>query len=222
MNVLLIDDDIELTASLTSFLQLNEIQATSARSTQIAEAKVQTQEYDAILLDVMLPGQSGFEFLPVLRLLTNSPILMLTAMGEEEQRVRGLELGADDYITKPFSAKELVARLRALARRSQRQSTQAITHDDLRLYPTQLRAEVGNKTIDLTAAESEILLALITAPNHTVSREKLSHQVLGRANSPMDRSLDVHVSNLRKKLGPHPTRGNRIRSIRGKGYLLAI
>ncbi len=222
MNVLLIDDDVDLAESLTRYFSLNEIQSNTVTTAGKAVSTLRECEFDAVLLDVMLPDQSGFEFLPKLRTLTRAPVFMLTALGEEEHRVTGLNLGADDYITKPFSAKELVARLRAMQRRQghDRVYEEELTHDDLAVFPNQLRVVLNGTPVDLTGVECQILIELIRAPDKTASREWLSRNALGRDASPLDRSLDVHISNLRRKLGRHPTKGNRIRSLRGRGYLL--
>jgi two-component system response regulator CpxR len=221
MKVLIIDDDHDLTQSLFEYLREQCIALFSAGSAEAGSALLSTTSYDAIILDVMLPGQSGFDILPALRRQTATPILLLTALGEEHQRVAGLELGADDYLTKPFSAKELVARLRAIQRRVQSQPNDQLSLGDLRLEPAQHTVYVGQTAVTLTGMETRILETLLRAANHRVSRELLHTQVLGRGYSPMDRSLDVHVSNLRRKLRPHPEHGTRIRAIRGYGYVLS-
>lgn len=222
MNVLIIDDDHDLTRSLFEYLQAQHINLSCAGSAEAGSALLSELSYDAIILDVMLPGQSGFDFLPSLRQQTAAHILMLTALGEEDQRVTGLVLGADDYLTKPFSAKELVARLRAIQRRMHSQpAPDPLCLGDLRLQPAQHTAYVGPTAVLLTGMETRILETLLRADNHTVSREDLHTQVLGRDYTPLDRSLDVHVSNLRKKLRAHPKHGQRIRAIRGYGYVLS-
>ncbi len=221
MNVLLIDDDKAFTSSLARFLSKNGINTTVADNLDCAERKLDQAEFDSVLLDVMLPGRSGFEFLPTIRDYSKVPVIMLTALGSEEDRVTGLELGPDDYITKPFSAKELVARLRATLRRKQMdQHDTQLRLDDLALYPGQCKAQVDEKWVSLTTVERRVLLALLRATNHTASRENLYRKALLRNESPLDRSLDVHISNLRRKLGPHPTKGSRIRALRGLGYAL--
>ncbi|MEM1433482.1 MAG: response regulator transcription factor [Pseudomonadota bacterium] len=222
MKVLIIDDDDGLTASLQAYFGEQQITLAVAPTTDEGARLLNDTVFDAILLDVMLPDQSGFDFLPQLRQRTVAPILMLTALGEEDQRVSGLNLGADDYITKPFSARELVARLRASYRRQvEVRSTRDVAVDDLRLKPGQQVAYVGDRSVRLTDMECRILEALMRAEDHRADREFLHRRVFGRDFSPLDRSLDVHVSNLRKKLGSHPSKGERIRAIRGFGYLLA-
>lgn len=223
MNVLLIDDDTELTDGLGRYLALHRIQSKAAASVTLAEQLLTDHTFDVVLLDVMLPDQSGFEFLPKLKHLINAPVFMLSALGEEDDRVRGLNLGADDYVTKPFSAKELVARLRAAQRRRDgvKERDQPVIHDDLKIFPHQLQVLVAEEEVALTGAECQILILLLNAPERSVSRATLSMRVLGREASPMDRSLDVHISNLRRKLGAHPTKGNRIRPLRGRGYVLS-
>ena len=176
---------------------------------------------DLILLDVMMPGGSGFDFLPTIRKMCDVPVIMLTALDEEDELVNGLDLGADDYITKPFSPKELVARLRAVNRRHSINKTDIKTVlDDLELFCNQSMARVNKVNIALTEVECHILHLLLNSKDHSVSRDLLYSQVLKRDMMPDDRSLDVHISNLRRKLGSHPTKGNRIRAIRGQGYAL--
>lgn len=216
------DDDTALTSSLGQYLALHQIDTDAVSDTHAAASALRDLDYDTILLDVMLPDQTGFDFLPELRRMTDAPVFMLSAMGEESQRVNGLNLGADDYITKPFSAKELVARLRATQRRRCRdqEQRQSWVHDDISLHPQQHVVVVGGTQVNLTGVETQILQILMEATTSAVSRESLSRMVLGRDASPLDRSLDVHVSNLRRKMGEHPQHGNRIRSVRGRGYVL--
>ena len=222
MRVLLIDDDVELTEAIKSYLRRHQIGVEIVHDAGAAQARLESEAFDAILLDVLLPDMNGFEFLPILRNLSDTHVIMLTALGEEDDRVTGLNLGADDYLTKPFSARELVARLRSIRRRQLNviSADSRLRHHDLKLHPGQNRVDVDGRSVALTGAECAILKQLMMAPNHSVSREALSRQVLGRVPSPADRSLDTHVSNLRKKLGPHPDTGARIRAIRGFGYAL--
>ena len=162
MEVLIIDDDSELTASLQSYFDKHQIKLDVASDVQAGSARMRERVYDAVLLDVMLPGQSGFDFLPSLRHNSKVPVLMLTALGEEDHRVTGLNLGADDYITKPFSAKELVARLRSLQRRrAYDRSAPRLKLDDLELFPNRLLAMVDQSEIPLTGVECGILEQLM-------------------------------------------------------------
>ena len=178
---------------------------------------------DLIVLDVMLPELSGFEVLRRLRAVSRVPVIMLTARGEEVDRVIGLELGADDYLAKPFSPRELVARVRAVLRRMaadpQPAATGVLSWGPLKLDLRARRAEVEGTDLELTAAELRILELLVRADTRTVGREELMQQALGRRLLPTDRSLDTHVSNLRRKLGKLTDRIT-VLSVRGSGYAL--
>jgi len=180
---------------------------------------------DLIVLDVMLPELSGFEVLKRLRAVSRIPVIMLTARGEEVDRVIGLELGADDYLAKPFSPRELVARVRAVLRRMavdpQQPATGAVSWGPLKLDLRARRAEIDGADLELTAAELRILELLVRADTRTVSREDLMQQALGRRLLPTDRSLDTHVSNLRRKLGKLTDRITLL-SVRGSGYAVIV
>jgi len=221
MKVLLIDDDKDYATGLTFLLKKFNIDVEMEHRIKSAEKKLRCSSYDIVLLDVMLPEGNGFDFLPKIRTICETPVIMLTALDEEDELVKGLGLGADDYITKPFRARELVARLHALNRRHTSNQTENKTvQDDLELLHDRCMVQVGNKRIKLTEVESNIINLFLNAKNNYLSREYLYNHVLNRDMTPEDRSLDVHISNLRKKLGPHPVKGNRIRSKRGKGYSL--
>ena len=221
MKVLLIDDDEDFANGLKIFLGKFNIATVIESRITSAEKQLKKFEFDIILLDVMMPGGSGFDFLPTIRKMCDVPVIMLTALDEEDELVNGLDLGADDYITKPFSPKELVARLRAVNRRHSINKTDIKTVlDDLELFCNQSMARVNKVNIALTEVECHILHLLLNSKDHSVSRDLLYSQVLKRDMMPDDRSLDVHISNLRRKLGSHPTKGNRIRAIRGQGYAL--
>lgn len=221
MKVLLVDDDEDFANGLKIFLEKFNIATVIESRITSAEKQLKKFEFDIILLDVMMPGGSGFDFLPTIRKMCDVPVIMLTALDEEDELVNGLDLGADDYITKPFSPKELVARLRAVNRRHSINKTDIKTVlDDLELFCNQSMARVNKVNIALTEVECHILHLLLNSKDHSVSRDLLYSQVLKRDMMPDDRSLDVHISNLRRKLGSHPTKGNRIRAIRGQGYAL--
>ena len=221
MKVLLVDDDEDFANGLKIFLEKFNIATVIESRITSAEKQLKKFEFDIVLLDVMLPGGSGFDFLPTIRKMFDVPVIMLTALDEEDELVNGLDLGADDYITKPFSPKELVARLRAVNRRHSINKTDIKTVlDDLELFCNQSMARVNKVNIALTEVECHILHLLLNSKDHSVSRDLLYSQVLKRDMMPDDRSLDVHISNLRRKLGSHPTKGNRIRAIRGQGYAL--
>ena len=179
---------------------------------------------DLVVLDVMLPELSGFEVLRRVRAQSRVPVIMLTARGEEVDRVVGLEMGADDYLAKPFSPRELVARIRAVLRRVPGEGASAgglILWGPLRLDMRARRADVGDKDLELTSAELRILELLVRADTRTVSRDELMLQGLGRRLLPTDRSLDTHVSNLRRKLSRCTDRVT-VQSVRGSGYALAL
>ena len=221
MNVLLVDDDEDFVNSLSRLLKKFDINTVNELRTSGAEKQIKKSHFDVILLDVMMPEKNGFQFLPTIRKISNVPVIMLTALREEDNLVNGLDLGADDYITKPFKINELVARLRALIRRYSFNENKIKTiFDDLELFFYRSTVKVGNVTIKLTESENHILHLLLNAKDYFVTRESLCSKVLKREMLPEDRSLDVHISNLRQKLGAHPTKGNRIRSIRGLGYAL--
>lgn len=221
MNVLLVDDDEDFADSLSRLLKKFDINTVNELRTSGAEKQIKKSHFDVILLDVMMPEENGFQFLPTIRKISNVPVIMLTALREEDNLVNGLDLGADDYITKPFKINELVARLRALKRRYSFNENKIKTiFDDLELFFYRSTVKVGNVTIKLTESENHILHLLLNAKDYFVTRESLYSKVLKREMLPEDRSLDVHISNLRQKLGAHPTKGNRIRSIRGLGYTL--
>ena len=221
MNVLLVDDDEDFANSLSRLLKKFDINTVNELRTSGAEKQIKKAHFDVILLDVMMPEENGFQFLPTIRKTSNVPVIMLTALREEDNLVNGLDLGADDYITKPFKINELVARLRALKRRYSFNENKIKTiFDDLELFFYRSTVKVGNVTIKLTESENHILHLLLNAKDYFVTRESLYSKVLKREMLPEDRSLDVHISNLRQKLGAHPTKGNRIRSIRGLGYAL--
>jgi len=186
---------------------------------QLARAPV-----DLVVLDVMLPELSGFEVLRRIRASSRVPVIMLTARGEEVDRVVGLEMGADDYLAKPFSPRELVARIRAVLRRGGSESADesgVIVFGPLRLDLRARRAEAGDRDLELTSAELRILELLVRADTGTVTRDDLMAQALGRKLLPTDRSLDTHVSNLRRKLAKATDRLN-VQSVRGTGYALTL
>ncbi len=179
-----------------------------------------------IILDVMLPGLNGFEVLRRIRARSQIPVLMLTARGEEVDRIVGLEVGADDYLPKPFNPRELVARIRAILRRTQgeasgfvRSQPESLSLGDIDLDTGTRRVQCAGQAIELTTVEFDLLEEFLRTAGSVMKREELVERVLGRTFSPFDRSIDMHVSKLRKKLGPHPDGSQRIKSIRSVGYL---
>lgn len=219
-HILMIDDDRELCELLGSWLQAEGFQLTSVHDGSAGLEAARTGDYDAIVLDMMLPGMNGLEVLRALRPGCNTPLLMLSARGEPVDRILGLELGADDYLAKPCDPRELVARLRALLRRSLPSTEgQILEVGDLRMDSVSLMCWQSEELLPLTQTEALILRELLEHPGQLVDRQTLSRQALGKPLGPYDRSLDMHISNLRRKLGLYPDGRSRIQSIRGRGYL---
>ena len=222
--VLLADDDEELAHLLRDFLAREGFDVTLAHNADDALALAREGDFDIAVFDVMMPGRSGLDALRELRRESALPVLMLTALGEDIDRILGLELGADDYIPKPCNPRELAARLRAVLRRARGEGVEALT-TDLRNGPICLSASsrsvtVNGKPIALTATEFDLLVLLMHECGRLVSKERISQTVLGRALGPFDRSIDVHVSNLRRKLGDAPDGNSPITTIHRSGYLL--
>ena len=188
------------------------------------------RSWELILLDVMLPGMDGFEVLKQLRAVSPVSVLLLTARGDDVDRIVGLEIGADDYLPKPFNPRELLARMRAILRRSTGSDADSRTDsrnaplrvDDLELDPAARTVLTKGRNVELTDVEFALLEALMRSPGKVVSREDLAERVLGRKFSPFDRSLDMHVSRLRRKLDEVSAGGDQVKTIRGAGYQLLV
>ncbi len=222
--LLIIDDDEGLCAMLVEYVTLEGFVAVTAPTGPLGLEQLARAAVDLVILDVMLPELSGFEVLRRIRALSRVPVIMLTARGEEVDRIVGLEMGADDYLAKPFSPRELVARIRAVLRRTPAEGAApegAILWGPLRLDLRARRAEVGDNDLELTSAELRILELLVRADTRTVTRDELMLQALGRRLLPTDRSLDTHVSNLRRKLLRYTDRVS-VQSVRGSGYALTL
>jgi two-component system OmpR family response regulator len=222
--LLIVDDDQALCAMLVEYLTLEGFTALTATTGPAGLEQLARAPVDLVILDVMLPELSGFEVLRRIRALSRVPVIMLTARGEEVDRIVGLEMGADDYLAKPFSPRELVARIRAVLRRTPLDAGApegAIQWGPLRLDLRARRAEVGENDLELTSAELRILELLVRADTRTVTRDELMLQALGRRLLPTDRSLDTHVSNLRRKLQRYTERVS-VQSVRGSGYALTL
>jgi DNA-binding response OmpR family regulator len=222
--LLIIDDDQELCAMLVEYLGPEGFETSTAGTGLIGLEKLASSAVDLVILDVMLPQLSGFEVLRRIRAMSRVPVIMLTARGEEVDRVVGLEMGADDYLAKPFSPRELVARIRAVMRRAPTEAADAtgqIVWGPLLIDLRAHRAQAGERDLELTSAELRILELLVRADTRTVSRDELMSQALGRRLLPTDRSLDTHVSNLRRKLTRHTDRVT-VQSVRGAGYALTL
>ena len=221
--VLVVDDDRELSQLITRFLEREGFEISWALNGAAGIERALAHDYSLIMLDVMMPDTDGFEVLRRIRQHSRTPVLMLTARGDTHDRIRGLEMGADDYLPKPFDPAELVARIRAILRRSAPQGpvSAAIALGDIELDGGSRSVRRSGMPVDLTTVEFDLLSALMRVAGSTVSREDLVRNVLGRDFSPFDRSIDTHVCNLRRKLGPREEGGERIKGVRGAGYLYA-
>jgi two-component system response regulator CpxR len=223
--LLIIDDDVELCELLAQYLTAEgfDVDIGSGEAADLERAL--SGRYALIVLDVMLPRTNGFELLRRLRATSSLPVLMLTAKGNALDRVLGLELGADDYLPKPFDSQELAARIRAILRRASPRpggrAAQPLVVGDLEVDPGARVVRCRGQVVAVTTVEFDLLDALVRQAGRVVSREALARDVLGREFSPFDRSIDTHVYNLRRKIGPHPDRSERIKGIRGIGYLYA-
>ncbi|MDA0150357.1 response regulator [Vibrio sp. LaRot3] len=222
-HILLIDDDTELTSLLKEVLTFEGFDVSEANDGE-AGLEALSQDIDLILLDVMMPKLNGMETLKRIRENWETPVLMLTAKGEEIDRVIGLELGADDYLPKPFSDRELLARIRAILRRTQSKSTTKPTdsfrYQDILVYPGKQEAYCQEQLLDLTTTEFALLSHFVQHPGETLTKETLSLDVLGKRLAAFDRAIDMHVSNLRKKIPERSDGKPRIKTLRGRGYLL--
>ena len=223
-SILVIDDDVEFCKLVTRFLTQEgfSIQSVNA-GTPGAEAAL-TGNHALVVLDVMMPGVNGFDVLRRIRAQSRVPVLMLTAKGDALDRVLGLEMGADDYLPKPFNPQELAARIRAILRRVKPDTAPGapITVGDVELDARARVARRGGEIMNLTSVEFDLLEVLLRAAGEVVGRDKLTRDVLGREFSPFDRSIDTHVCNLRKKIGSLSDGTERIKGVRGIGYLYAM
>ncbi len=223
-HLLLADDDTVLSDLLATFLLREGFRITQVFDGEAAVTHALAEPYALIVLDVMLPQRDGFDVLRTLRAQVQTPVIMLTARGDDIDRILGLEMGADDYVPKPFNPRELLARIRAILRRSAAggdtpQEPQTITLGDLVLCTSDRSVRVNGEPIALTSTEFSVLALLLGRSGQIVSKEELSLAALGRKLGPYDRSLDMHVSNLRKKLGSLPNGDTRLKTVRGVGYL---
>ena len=221
--VLIVDDDVELCRLLGERLGSEGFALEAVHDGRRGLDRVLSQEHALVILDLMLPGMGGLEVLRHVRTHSPVPVLILTARGEDVDRILGLEIGADDYLPKPFNPRELIARIRAILRRTSRSaaSGNAVTVGDLRLDPAAREAWIADTPLDLTNVEFALLDALLRDAGRVVTREQLTETVLGRELGPFDRVIDVHISNLRKKLGRACTE-ERIKAVRGSGYMFVV
>jgi DNA-binding response OmpR family regulator len=224
--ILVIDDDLELCELLRKYLQREGFEVRIVHDGNQGVEQALGEEHSLVVLDVMLPGINGFEVLRRIREDSRIPILMLTARGDDVDRIVGLEMGADDYLPKPFNPRELVARIRAILRRSKTDTVKPVPEEpdllsiaDIELDKATRVVRRGGEPITLTVVEFDLLEILMKSAGRIVTREELVKTVLGRDFSPYDRSIDTHLSNLRKKLGGLPADHERIKTIRGIGYI---
>jgi DNA-binding response OmpR family regulator len=222
--VLLVEDDLRLARLTREYLEGHGLVVSHVADGRRGLEEASRGRFDAVLLDLMLPGKDGLEVCRELRARSDVPILVLTARGEEADRVMGLELGADDYLAKPFSPRELLARIRAVVRRARGRAgpaRAAVRVGGLRLDPAARRATLDGREVALTGYEFALLEALARRAGRVLSREQLMELARGSAEESFDRSIDVHVSRLRQKLGDDPKRPRLIKTVRGAGYLFA-
>ena len=220
--VLLVDDDVQLCKLLAERLETEGFTMETVNDGSRGLEQALSKEYALVVLDLMLPKMGGLDVLRRLRKVSPIPVLILTARGEDSDRILGLELGADDYVQKPFNPRELIARIRAILRRSGGTDLAAgpLILGDIRIDPPAREAWLADALLNLTSVEFALLEAFMREPGRVLSREQLTEAVLGRPLGPFDRVIDVHVSNLRRKLGPAQD-GQRIKTVRGGGYLFA-
>jgi DNA-binding response OmpR family regulator len=220
--ILVIDDDVELCGLVTEYLEPEGFQVEAVHDGEHGLDRALTGDHLLVVLDVMLPKLNGFDVLRRMRATSRMPVLLLTARGEDVDRIVGLEIGADDYLPKPFNPRELVARIRAILRRTR--AVEGSPGDVLRVGNVELNPATrtvlqdGN-SVELTSVEFNLLQVLLQEAGQVVSRERLVDSVLGRKFSPFDRSIDMHVSKVRKKLGDTDGGSDYIKTVRGVGYI---
>ena len=229
VRILMIDYDSELTALVEEYLIAEGGFSFVARyDGESGVSAARSQSFDVIILDVMMPGMSGFEVLKALRKTIDTPVIMLTARGDDVDKVLGLEIGADDYVPKPCSLRELIARVRAILRRVKTDSPPAsgqspgVSVGDLRIDTGSQSVFRDGQPIDVTGAEFGVLEILVRSAGEVVSKDAIARHALGRRIMPYDRSVDAHVGHLRKKLGPLPNGLQRIKTVRGRGYFYVV
>lgn len=226
MRVLVIDDDRKLCRLIRDYLAPMGYEVTAIHNGTDGAASAAAEPWHAVILDVMLPGMDGFEVLKQIRRTSNVPVLMLTARGDEADRIVGLEIGADDYLPKTFSTRELLARLRAVTRRGlamvpqDADAPREIVAGHLRVNNSSRTAVLGDQPLPLTPVEFDLLLSLAAAKGRIKSRDALLDEIRNRNYEVFDRSIDVHISALRKKLGDDPKCPRFIRTVRSAGYML--
>jgi two-component system, OmpR family, response regulator len=226
-HILIVDDDAEIRDLLSRFLSKHDFRVTSAKDGREMRQAMTDWSFDLLVLDLMMPGEDGLNLCRQVRGKSSIPIIMLTAMGEELDRIIGLEVGADDYMAKPFNPRELAARIKAVLRRSSLSiaPNKADNHPDnvifagLLLEPATRILRRGDESITLTAGEYDLLIAFIDHPRRVLNRDQLLDMARGRAAIPFDRSIDVQVGRLRRKIEPDPKNPILIKTVRGGGYM---
>jgi two-component system response regulator CpxR len=228
--ILVIDDDVELCSLVAEYLGPEGFQIEAVYDGNRGLDRALSGEHLLVVLDVMLPGVNGFDVLRRIRNTSRIPVLLLTARGEDVDRIVGLEIGADDYLPKPFNPRELVARIRAILRRTQAgdknaageaQIPEVVRVGDIELDPATRIVLQNGKPVELTSVEFNLLHVLLREAGRVVTREHLVDEVLSRKFSPFDRSIDMHVSKVRKKLGDSDIGTDHIKTVRGVGYIFA-
>ena len=225
--ILIIDDDEELCELVSEYLTVEGFTIESVNDGQSGLDRALSGDYDMVILDVMLPKMNGFDVLRNLREQSKLPVIMLTARGDDMERIVGLEIGADDYLPKPFNPRELAARLRAILRRSEpvldeTGAGEKLDIDGIQVSSASRIATCDGVELNLTSVEFELLSELLREAGKIVKKDDLSERVLERKLSPFDRSLDMHISNLRKKLGVRADGSERIKTIRSVGYIYTL
>ena len=227
-HILIIDDDREIRDLLAKFLERQRLRVTTARDGKEARRAVANGHFQLVVLDLMLPGEGGLELARWLRSESNIPIIMLTAMAEETDRIIGLELGADDYVTKPFNPRELLARIRAVLRRTNDSEDRPSGHTKIYRFAGWVLETSRRRLLDpqgvevsITGGEYDLLLALLDRPNRVLTRDMLLDLLRGRQAGPFDRAIDVAVSRLRRKLEDDGRNAQIIKTVRGGGYVLS-
>lgn len=220
--ILVIDDDPKLASLLVEYLGGRGLLVEQASSGIEGLEKRTSGSFDLIILDVMMPGMDGFAVLKELRKQSQIPVIMLTARTEDFDRIVGLELGADDYINKPFNPRELLARVHAILRRTQKQLMEdsVLVVGDVRMEVTKRKVSIKECEVELTATEFDILRVLLSNAGRVIARERLMELARGQEFAAFDRSIDVHISNIRKKIGDSSKKSQVIKTIRGVGYLV--
>lgn len=227
-NLLIIDDDKELCELLGDYLGTEGFTVEAVNEPVAGIRRALSGDHDLVVLDVMMPNMNGFDVLRHIRAASDIPVLMLTARGSDVDRIVGLEIGADDYLPKPFNSRELVARIKAIMRRMERDVSKStktpgcIKVGDLTLDPGKRTLSQCGQPVEITSIQFSILEVLLSMAGQILSRDELARRALGRDNSVYDRSIDVHISTLRRKLGPYPDNSERIKTVRNLGYLYTI